>query len=261
MTVMNYERHKWLVVGGGLLGASTATRLREIFPLASVDWVLGSQTEFASADLNKIVRTTYVDHRYKDLAEHAMERWKSDPAYEQYFHPTGWIRAVSERHRKNTERTSDDVAISVNDLQNRLGTKTLARLEVGEELWENKRFGSVDAANTLQMLVQKAIDLGITTHAEDVQRMLVDDGSVCTGVELTDGRTLLADSTILSAGAWSPGLLERSKISYPHDFLRVVGVVVALLKLTPEEVERLQAMPILVTEIGSCTHFVGRFVG
>jgi glycine/D-amino acid oxidase-like deaminating enzyme len=62
--------------------------------------------------------------------------------------------------------------------------------------------------------------------------------------------SIAAEKTVVAAGAWTPGLLERSKVEFPHDFFTVTAVGVAVMPLKEEEFDELKSMPILVTERG-----------
>jgi sarcosine oxidase / L-pipecolate oxidase len=81
-------------------------------------------------------------------------------------------------------------------------------------------------------------------------RLVVDpEGEKCVGVEVGD-TTVRGKTTIVCTGAWTPSLLEKSKIVTPPGFFQVTAVGVAVIELSDSEFDSLKSMPILVTENG-----------
>jgi sarcosine oxidase / L-pipecolate oxidase len=85
----------FLVVGAGVFGASTALHLIRKYPSATVtiiDRAIPCQVG-ASWDWSKVVRADYTDVLYMKMALEAMELWRSEPMYKQFYHESGlvWI--------------------------------------------------------------------------------------------------------------------------------------------------------------------------
>lgn len=81
-----------LIVGAGIFGASTALELARLGHRVTI--VDRSQDGYAcenasSHDLNKIVRSDYMDAHYRDLGKKAIELWRLHPLYAPYFHEVG----------------------------------------------------------------------------------------------------------------------------------------------------------------------------
>lgn len=73
---------RYILVGAGAFGASTALHLKESHEDSEV--ILMDRTPFpcpsaAGHDLNKVVRAEYNDTLYMELALEAMQQWKSSP--------------------------------------------------------------------------------------------------------------------------------------------------------------------------------------
>jgi len=87
---------RYIIVGAGTFGASTALHLKQSHPDSEV--ILLDRTPFpcpsaAGHDLNKVIRAEYSDTLYMELALEAIQQWKTDPALRNYYHETGILFA------------------------------------------------------------------------------------------------------------------------------------------------------------------------
>jgi len=90
----------------------------------------------------------------------------------------------------------------------------------------------------------------VQRRKENITRLVVDpEGGTCVGVKVGD-TIVRGNTTIVSAGAWTPSLLEKSKIITPPGFFQATAVGVAVIELSDSEFDSLKSMPILVTENG-----------
>ena len=83
------QSKSYLVIGGGVFGASTALRLIQRFPKAHIILLQGPSTiesAAASFDLNRIIRVEYDDPLYIELAVKAQAVWRSHPLYSHFYY-------------------------------------------------------------------------------------------------------------------------------------------------------------------------------
>ena len=261
----NENHFDYAIVGGGCLGASTALALKREWPDARIVWFEGTDTHTASKDKSKIIRTPYPDKDYVAFAEKALEMWKTEDLYREFYHTTGWVQVVSEGSYRSTMKAPNDRIISTEEMQQMVGSDVKPQLGPGEELWLNENIGYVDSDLAVEAVAKTASMLGVIREKKDVTRLVV-DGGVCRGVEAGD-YSIVVETTVVATGPWTPGLLEISKVEFPQDFFTIAGVGVATMPLKEEEFHALKSMPMLVTERGASNsnltwiHFSSRAIG
>lgn len=249
----NNNHFDYAIAGGGCIGASTALALQRERPDARIVWFEGTDTHTASKDVNKIIRTPYPDKDYIALAEKAMEMWETKAPYSNFYHRTSWIQVIKEGSYRSSMKGPKDKAVSIEEMLHMVGSHDKPRLDPSEGLWLNEDIGYVDSALALEAVAKEASNLGVVREKKDVTRLIVDNG-ICQGVESAGGDSVAAENTVVAAGPWTPGLLENSKVEFPHDFFTVAAVGVATMALDEAEFDELKSMPILVTESGvSCS--------
>jgi sarcosine oxidase/L-pipecolate oxidase len=248
--------YDYAIVGGGSAGASTALAFQLEWPDKRIIWFEGTETQTASKKDNvKIIRTPYPDDDYVALAEKAMKLWREDVLYRDFYYQPGWVQVISEGSYRSTRKTSKDRKISTEEMLEMLhmvGSFNGPVLDDGEELWLNEDIGAVYSDLALEAVANKASMLGVARKKINVTKLIVNEG-VCEGVEaVTDDKnySFTAETTIIAAGVWTPGLLEISGVVFPKDFFTVAGVVVAMLPLEDGEFDKFESMPILVSEKG-----------
>ena len=90
---------------------------------------------------------------------------------------------------------------------------------------------------------------------KDVSKLLIKN-SVCYGVECVSGISIMAETTIVATGPWTPVLLESSKIQLPQsDFFCVTAIDVTTLPLDEDKYEKFKSMPILIAEHSTSKSF------
>jgi sarcosine oxidase / L-pipecolate oxidase len=244
----NYD---YAIIGGGCSGASTALAVQNEWPNARIVWFEGTKRATASNDINKIIRTQYVDGEYVAFAEKAMELWETTDPYRQYYHQCSWVQVTTQGSYRSKMRGPNDKKISVQNLCDRVGSREGPKLELNEELWLNENVGYVDSDLAVEAVAKEAASRGVLRVKKDIVKVIVTDGKLCEGVELEDGSSVMAEKTIIAAGPWTVGLLEKSGVWFPSDFFLVAAVEVATLELGELEFAELRSMPILVTENGT----------
>lgn len=111
----------YIIVGGGVFGASTAQYLSKAHPDASTTLLDRSPTFpcplAASHDFNKIVRADYGSLFYCELALKAREAWKNYPLYKPFYHQSGLVnmdesdlgRRIIKNYKNLNENTGSEI--------------------------------------------------------------------------------------------------------------------------------------------------------
>ena len=248
--VRNEDHYDYAIVGGGCFGASSALGLIREWPDARIIWFEGTHTHTASQDESKIIRAAYEDDDYVAFLEETLEMWRTDPLYKECYHQTGWVQVVGKGSHANTVKGPNDRMISVEEMQQMVGSQDKPKLEAGEELRFNENIGYADFDLAVEAVAKEASMLGVRREKKDVTRLFVSEG-VCWGVEAGGYSIIVKKETVVAAGSWTPRLLERSKVEFPSDFFIISAVGVATLPLKEKEFEELKSMPIIVTKGGA----------
>lgn len=256
---MSPEKDAYLIIGAGVFGASTALHLRKSKPLATV--TLLDRTAFpnpsaASHDLNKIVRADYDDIFYMKLALEAVENWRTDPIFKDYYHETGMTFAenigMGQGAIKNYKALGADVKaeiITLEDARGRFGGIFKdANWDGAKECFWNPGSGWGEGEGALRSIIKAAVAAGTIYHEATVSRLLIDPSGVCTGVETNDGATLLANHVILCTGALTAKLLAdtapQNKDLQVGGRLVAAGACSGTASYGPEMMDKLKAGPV-----------------
>lgn len=258
MTDANFTQnvYDFAVVGGGVMGVSTALALQRSRRVdtsrGGVIILEGLETKTASKGITKIIRTPYMDREYVSLAEKAKDKWEAEFPYSQYYRQTGWIQEVPKE--TYTPFHKAERPVSAAELSHILGSQEFPGIEDHKELWLNEDIGVADATHAVEAVAEQAAKEGVIREQGNISKLLVEEG-VCHGVERTDGTFILAKTTIVAIGPWTPALLEESNIRIPlvagGNVFDVTAVRVATLDLVGDEYERFKSMPILAAEQGN----------
>ena len=83
---------RFIVVGAGIFGASTALHLARDAPNTKI-YLFDLPTDSAqpaSIDINKIIRREYASDLYRTFADEAMKAWQGED-YKTFYHKSGWV--------------------------------------------------------------------------------------------------------------------------------------------------------------------------
>ena len=107
----------------------------------------------------------------------------------------------------------------------------------------NKTSGWADAEGGMRWLRRKVEETGRVKFLTGTVTALSysEDLSTVTGAILPKGETLVADLTILAAGAWTPSLIDLQGRA------EATGQVIAYLGLSDEEQKRLENIPVMLS--------------
>jgi sarcosine oxidase / L-pipecolate oxidase len=227
----------YIIIGAGCFGASTALHLIITHPTSQVtliDWTPFPNPSAAAHDLNKIIRADYPDITYMKLALEAQEQWRNDPLYSPFYHETGMLFAEDfgmgrESFSNYQALLGDDcpaVMLDPEDARERFdGIFKDAEWTGVKKNFYNPKSGWGEAEKALSALIQAAIDRGVEYLVDGVSKLVINETSVCIGVETSSGKTILADRIVLCAGAATALLIADSA---PHNkSLQVNGRQVA----------------------------------
>ncbi|GKT46570.1 L-saccharopine oxidase [Colletotrichum spaethianum] len=102
----NTQPKAFIIVGGGVFGLSTVIWLLKRHPGCTV--ILVDPTELsnpkaASHDISKILRDDYPNVCYAPLAIEAMDCWRTNGLFKDYYHEVGVLRADPDGHNEKAQ--------------------------------------------------------------------------------------------------------------------------------------------------------------
>ncbi|KAI1761498.1 FAD dependent oxidoreductase [Hypoxylon sp. FL1150] len=262
-------QRSYIVVGAGVFGTSTALHLIRRFPDASVtlvdrDAYDASTRVAASWDWNKVVRADYRDPVYCKLALDAQDVWRADRLWSPFYHESGvyWIsrtgfaQAVLDNYARLGRPTEGRLyALPLAEARRRYGGIFDEADYTGvENVLVNTTSGWANAKGALRAVTEKAVELGVKFVTAEIEALEFDEDGACVGVRTASGETYTAAHTILSTGAFTPKLLEKTANSTGKDDFRAgcriiaAGVTTGLAQLDDETAKEFAQMPVCIQE-------------
>ncbi|KAF2267987.1 FAD dependent oxidoreductase [Lojkania enalia] len=245
-----------LIIGSGVFGLSTAYELckNDIFKNTSITLVDRQPfpaPDSSSIDTSRIVRADYASAPYSRLAAAAQNLWRTTFA-PQHYHENGLCITASGPEQKYVSESLANVqslaTCKIEVLKNSEDIKRVTGIEkafedaCGSLGYVNWSSGWVDAEGAMRWLrseVEKFNRVCFITGT--VTRLIIDHTTqTVSGVRLKDSTPLVADLTILAAGAWTPSLLDMRGIA------KATGQILVYLPVTPTEQANLQHRPTLL---------------
>lgn len=255
----------YLIIGGGVFGASTAYHLSKAHPQSSIVLIDRSPSYpcslAASYDFNKIIRADYGNPFYCELALKAREAWKSDPLYQPFYHQSGMVNiddtGLGRRILKNYARLGVDPGASIltpEEMKGRYdGLFADADYEGVEEIYVNPSSGWAEATLALGAVIEASIANGVDYRQGDVKSLSFGESGGCNGVILQDGSFLQAEKVILCTGAGTAKLLAKSapnrKDLQAGNRITAAAVVTGIVKLNSEQRKIFSECPVFVHAI------------
>ncbi|KAL8722620.1 MAG: hypothetical protein Q9225_000926 [Loekoesia sp. 1 TL-2023] len=256
----------YIIVGAGVFGASTAYHLKKNSPSASV--LLLDRTEppcpvAASHDINKIVRAGYEDLFYCDLALKALHSWKTDPFYQKWFHPSGFltitdknsdlIDAIIKNFRKLNVKPKPEL-LKPQDMSVKFdGIFSDMPLKPDDRLLFDGIAGIAEADKALRATIQASTKIGVHYVVDPVSKLIIKDG-VCDGVQTESGTILNAEHIVLCTGAGTAKLIADSAPGRPElqvgARLTARAVCCAAVKLNEKQIKKYERSPAVVDRAG-----------
>jgi len=267
-----------LICGAGIFGTSAVYHLSLSYPLPGLVTIVDNNVFppppaasadcpplGASYDINKIVRADYSAPFYMDLGYEAIDVWSSSPLLKPFYHQTGWVMLdgkgsdLAERIRRNFRQcgrkdpTSD---MSLEDVRVAWdGVLREADLDrTGSAYW-NPEAGWAEADKAVEAMLKEAVKRGVKYVQGNVVELLLHEPPTrgVRGVKLASGELLEADKVVLATGAWTSQLMSPMEDRLDMDEkirveqqVKAAGVCVAHFKLSKEEKERYDKMPVII---------------
>lgn len=225
-----------LIIGGGTFGVSTAWHLsqnhRDPSQVTLLDRDPSPPARSAAADANRVVAADHASPLYARLAREALSFWAEDPDLEWYFHRSG--RLALPLPEDHGDGDGDDVGRPGAGAGAGAGTEEVELAEVARR-WGvldgtdarglgaahlDPAAGWVDAAAATWQFLETAVRRRVRREVGDVAALLVDVGGIgggggggggpgrVRGARTRDGRTFVAETVVLAAGAWTSALLS-----------------------------------------------------
>ena len=254
-----------LIVGAGVFGVSTALQLRRKYPETTVTLVDRAFPYQAAAswDWSKVVRADYPDILYMEKALEAMNIWRTDPLFHQFYHESGliWVdvrgfaRTVVENYERLVANENFRIASPAEVRTLYGGIFGNAELEDRTEVLINESSGWVEANKCLEAVIAAAAQEGVRCIEADVSSLEFDSTGSCIGVRSGGGNVITADRVILASGAQTVKLLVESQPSqsklYDSDRLVAAAICTGMVKLNAEMAEKFKVGPVFL-------HITGR---
>lgn len=233
---MRVDKNSYNIVGAGAFGASTALQLKRRFPHARIclfDRQPFPCTLAASWDWNKVIRSDYGDTFSMKLALEALDAWRTDPLFKDFYHQDGsfWISdtPLARNIESNYRKLGVDCDYSLLPVEQ--GKKTFGGLfEDGDyagvtDILINRDSGWAEAKEALEKVIQTAVDAGVIYVVADIASLHIVRQGSCYGVKSRCGRIYGAERTLLCTGAGTAKLLADTAPQW--DALQVGGRLTA----------------------------------
>lgn len=251
-----------LIIGAGTFGLSTALEIlrKGHKNLTLIDPYPIPSPIAAGNDVNKIFQSVVNSKFYSDLSMESLKKWKNDKIYKDAYHETGIIYGASmkesyEEIHEQFEMLQNDGYIINKDLEllnnpidflklidnDNLNSKETNRFNNWKGYYQKKNCGWTFASLALKNVSLECIKLGAKIITDNVTELLFDnDNKNCLGIKTYSGLEILADKTILCAGANSVKLLD-----FENQLLAKCWTV-GHIKLTNQEIEKLKGSPVIL---------------
>ena len=210
----------------------------------------------SSVDISRIIRFDYGDGAYTKIAKEAYDRWSSAPEYKGIFYPSPFTLVAG---KQNTYGCAwvDKCISHLDELG--LEYERLADADVIKDLFPtlsgdlihpdlygycNRNAGWADAAKGIALFRDLCIERGVSFISGAQGTVTGFEKDEKTGrivaVRTQSGDRVQGKDFILAAGAWSSTLVPM------YNSTLATGQVLAFLKLSPEESQRLKDLPIYI---------------
>jgi sarcosine oxidase/L-pipecolate oxidase len=210
----------------------------------------------SSVDISRVVRFDSGDDTYLNLAYDAYKQWSTNPKYKDIFFPSSYIISASSdaeygsSYVKSCMRAMTKRGLPWEQLANTADAKSRYQTLTGQLASPNffgythSQAGWADAQKAISQLRDDCLELGVSFLSGRAGTVISLETSALTGrilaVRTLQDMTIHGSQFILSAGAWASTLVDfyNSTIS--------TAQVLGYMRLTEEEVEKLQQLPIYI---------------
>ncbi|PPQ62942.1 hypothetical protein CVT24_006182 [Panaeolus cyanescens] len=252
-----------IIVGAGCFGVSTAFQLLQR-GYENVTILDRSDTlpapDAASNDINRIVRSSYADPFYTQLAREAIALWKDKEFWGDSYQESGVLVLGSSDQGDDeyaNEAYKNDLALGADiELLNTAGEIAAVfppsvRLTGFESRFGylNRDGGWADAGKGLSRLIGRVRALGgkFVTGKVACDIIRCEDGSAG-GILCSDGSKYEADLTIIATGSWTPSTfpqLDLGRMCLATGY-SVFWFQFATIQLSEDEAKKYKACPVVL---------------
>ncbi|KAF5322107.1 hypothetical protein D9619_001973 [Psilocybe cf. subviscida] len=245
-----------LIVGAGCFGVSTAYHLLQR-GYTNVTVVDRAETlpapDGGSNDLNRIVRSSYSDVFYTQLAREAIASWKNREIWGDTYHESGVLVLGASGSGEQTyadDSYKNDVScgahvqlLDVEDAVRAVFPDTVVTGAFKGPAFFNYDGGWANAGKGTARLIEHVRTLGAKViSSKGVKRLLRQNGRT-TGIECTDGSIFNASLVILATGSWTPSAFPELDLG---QICLATGQCVAMVQLTEEEAGVYKDSPVVL---------------
>lgn len=238
-----------IIIGAGVFGLSSALELkrRGYKSVTVLDRYLPPVVDGSSVDISRVIRTDYADQLYGKMALEAYQEWTTE--YQDHYYRSGFVMLSSQTGNSYLDKAkavSKSLGYQMTEYEQ--GKHVLAKYpSIPSKLenlkaYVNEQGGWADAEASIRQLSMRCSLEGVSfiTGARGRVISIRREKNRVTGVNVAEGQPILASRVILCTGAWSNRLLPMSQASTAS------GQPVGFINITPEEVEALRDMPVLI---------------
>ncbi|CAF9933546.1 MAG: hypothetical protein ALECFALPRED_005627 [Alectoria fallacina] len=266
-----------LIIGAGVFGLSTTlslltsgyaytkiTLLDPYLPTLSTSHPSPSapspNSHAASIDSSRIIRPDYALPPYAKLASQAQNKWRRGYGGEGVYRESGVILSAEtggSEYVGSAMGNAQGLGYRVEGLGSKESVQRVLGTggEGGERGYVNWGSGWADAGRAMEGCMEMAVEAARERNGKEqgqvvfkrgrASKLIVRNGNGkekrrVVGATLDDGSEILADLTIVAAGAWSGALVDLRGRAEAR------GQVLAYLSITDEEKERLKGMPVVL---------------
>ncbi|TFK51113.1 FAD dependent oxidoreductase [Heliocybe sulcata] len=243
-----------LILGAGCFGSSTAYHLLKrgftSVTVADRSEVLPAP-DGASTDFNRIVRSSYSDPFYSQLAREAIAAWKDQAEWDDTYHESGVLVLGTGESPYTDQAYANDVSMGARIDTSPDPASLRAKFPPGVPTlfsetcsgYLNYDGGWAHAAKGTSLMISKVIAMGCRILRGKAAKRLVRENERTAGVEFTDGTVVRADLVIVATGSWTTSIFPE--LNFGEKCL-VTGQSVAMIQLTPEEADRYRDCPVVL---------------
>ncbi|KAH9046853.1 FAD dependent oxidoreductase [Lactarius hengduanensis] len=252
-----------IIVGAGCFGISTAYHLLQR-GYTNVTVLDRSEKlpapDAASTDINKIVRTSYPDVFYTQLARDAIQEWNKSDEWGDCYRGCG-VLLIGGADDDDSEQPysskayANDVAAGVRTLRFSSGDAAVRAavfppdVQIGPWLERASGYVNLDsgwalAARGVEKLMARVLALGgRVIGGKAVTGLVREDGTTTTGVRLADGSSMSARLVVIASGSWTASTFRDLDLC---GNCLSTGQTVVTIQLTPDEAARYKDAPVVL---------------
>jgi sarcosine oxidase/L-pipecolate oxidase len=192
------------------------------------------------------------------MALEAMELWRSEPMYKQFYHESGLVWIDNRRFPRRVIRMATPEEVR------RLygGIFEDAEFDEMPEILINESSGWVEASKALKKVIDAALSAGVKSVETDIASLEFDGEGSCVGVRSTSGQTFSAANVILATGARTAKLIadsapNRTDLQVGERFT-AAAIFTGTVKVDAERAEVFRTAPVFLHAFGQAQGMYNR---